>query len=130
MISVFSPASGSWNRRMKKIDLNCDMGESFGAWTMGDDAAIMPYVTSANIACGFHAGDAHTMRRTMQLALQQGVQPGAQPGLDDLRGFGPPPLALTPAQAYDLIVVQVGALAAVARSQGGRLYHVKAHGAL
>lgn len=115
---------------MKRIDLNCDMGESFGAWKMGDDAAIMPYVTSANIACGFHAGDAHTMRHTMQLALQQGVRPGAHPGLDDIRGFGRRPFALTPIQVYDLVVVQIGALAAVARAQGGRLYHVKAHGAL
>jgi len=115
---------------MKKIDLNCDMGESFGAWKMGDDAAIMPYVTSANIACGFHAGDAHTMRHTMQLALQQGVRPGAHPGLDDIRGFGRRPFSLTPIQVYDLVVVQIGALSAVARAQGGRLYHVKAHGAL
>ena len=115
---------------MKNIDLNCDMGESFGAWRMGDDAAIMPYVTSANIACGFHAGDAHTMRSTMQLALRQGVRPGAHPGLDDIRGFGRRPIPLSPDQAYDLIVVQIGALAAVARSQGARLFHVKAHGAL
>lgn len=115
---------------MKKIDLNCDMGESFGAWKMGDDAAIMPYVTSANIACGFHAGDAHTMRHTMQLALQQGVRPGAHPGLDDIRGFGRRAFSLTPIQVYDLVVVQIGALSAVARAQGGRLYHVKAHGAL
>lgn len=113
-----------------RIDLNCDMGESFGAWKMGDDQRILPCVTSANIACGFHAGDPATMRKTVAAALQQGVSIGAHPGLPDLPGFGRRSMALTEQEAYDLVVVQVGALAGVAASQGARLNHVKAHGAL
>lgn len=112
------------------IDLNCDMGESLGLWTMGQDADILPYVTSANIACGFHAGDPSTMRRTVQMAIKQGVALGAHPGLPDLVGFGRRAMDISPDAAYDLVVVQIGALAAVASSQGGRLHHVKAHGAL
>ncbi|HLR78721.1 MAG TPA: 5-oxoprolinase subunit PxpA [Burkholderiaceae bacterium] len=112
------------------IDLNCDMGESFGAWTMGNDAAVLPYVTSANIACGFHAGDPGTMRQTVKAALEHGVAIGAHPGLPDLVGFGRRTMDISPADVYDLVVVQVGALAAVAATQGGRLHHVKAHGAL
>lgn len=106
------------------------MGESFGAWTMGNDAAVMPYVTSANIACGFHAGDPSTMRKTVENALQQGVMLGAHPGLPDLAGFGRRAMAISPDDVYDLVVVQVGALAAVAATQDARLHHVKAHGAL
>lgn len=106
------------------------MGESFGAWTMGQDTEILPYVTSANIACGFHAGDPTTMRRTVQAAIHHGVALGAHPGLPDLVGFGRRKMDITADAAYDLVVVQVGALAAVAASQGGRLHHVKAHGAL
>lgn len=112
------------------IDLNCDMGESLGLWTMGQDADILPYVTSANIACGFHAGDPSTMRRTVQAAIKHDVALGAHPGLPDLVGFGRRAMAISPDDAYDLVVVQVGALAAVASSQGGHLHHVKAHGAL
>lgn len=112
------------------IDLNCDMGESLGLWTMGQDLEILPYVTSANIACGFHAGDPSTMRRTVQAAIKHGVALGAHPGLPDLVGFGRRTMDISPDAAYDLVVVQVGALAAVASSQGGRLHHVKAHGAL
>lgn len=112
------------------IDLNCDMGESLGLWTMGQDVEILPYVTSANIACGFHAGDPSTMRRTVQTAIKHGVALGAHPGLPDLVGFGRRTMDISPDAAYDLVVVQVGALAAVASSQGGRLHHVKAHGAL
>ena len=112
------------------IDLNCDMGESFGAWTMGHDQEVMPWVSSVNIACGFHAGDPATMRRTVALALAHGVRIGAHPGLPDLAGFGRRAMAISPQEAYDLVVVQVGALAAVARSQGAALHHVKAHGAL
>ena len=113
-----------------RIDLNCDMGESFGAWKMGDDQRVLPYVSSANIACGFHAGDPAIMRKTVAAALQQGVAIGAHPGLPDLAGFGRRSMALTEQEAYDLVVVQVGALAGVAASQGTRLNHVKAHGAL
>ncbi|TEA77313.1 LamB/YcsF family protein [Allopusillimonas ginsengisoli] len=112
------------------IDLNCDMGESFGAWTMGHDAEVLPHVTSANIACGFHAGDPAIMRTTVAAALKHGVALGAHPGLADLAGFGRRNLSLRPDEAYDIVVVQVGALAAVAASQGARLHHVKAHGAL
>lgn len=112
------------------IDLNCDMGESFGAWKMGQDRAIMPYVSSANIACGFHAGDPATMRETVACAIEHGVAIGAHPGLPDLQGFGRRAMQITEQEAYDMTVVQVGALAGVAASQGGRLNHVKAHGML
>lgn len=112
------------------IDLNCDMGESFGPWVMGNDAEVLPLVTSANIACGFHAGDPGTMRKTVAAAIGNGVALGAHPGLPDLSGFGRRSMDITPQQAYDLVVVQVGALAATAASQGARLQHVKAHGAL
>lgn len=112
------------------IDLNCDMGESFGAWSMGADLDILPYVTSANIACGFHAGDPATMRKTVAAALQHGVAIGAHPGLPDLAGFGRRTMDITPQEAYDMVVVQVGALAGVAASQGASLHHVKPHGAL
>lgn len=112
------------------IDLNCDMGESFGAWKMGHDDDVLPLVTSANIACGFHAGDPAVMRKTAQTALKNGVALGAHPGLPDLVGFGRRNIDITPQDAYDMVVVQVGAMAAVAASQGARLNHVKAHGNL
>jgi 5-oxoprolinase (ATP-hydrolysing) subunit A len=115
---------------MDRLDLNCDMGEGFGPWPMGDDAGVLPFVTSANIACGFHAGDPATMRRTVQQALEHRVAIGAHPGLPDLQGFGRRPMAITPQEAYDIMVVQVGALAAVAATQRARLSHVKPHGAL
>ncbi len=113
-----------------RIDLNCDMGESFGAWRMGDDAAILEHVTSANIACGFHAGDPGTMRATVKAALARGVAIGAHPSFPDLQGFGRRPMTLRPEEVYDLCLYQIGALAAFARAAGGRLHHVKAHGAL
>lgn len=112
------------------IDLNCDMGESFGAWKMGQDEQILPYVSSANIACGYHAGDASVMRHTVAQAIKHGVKLGAHPGLPDLVGFGRRNMAISPENAYDIMVVQIGALAAVAATQGSRLHHVKAHGAL
>jgi len=115
---------------MARIDLNCDMGEGFGAWRMGDDLEILDYVTSANVACGFHAGDPATMHRTVEAALAKGVAVGAHPGLPDLQGFGRRTMALTPREAYDIVVYQVGALAGFARALGGALGHVKAHGAL
>lgn len=114
----------------KQVDLNCDMGESFGAWRMGQDEAVMRLVSSANIACGFHAGDPGTMRETVSLACKHGVNIGAHPGLPDLMGFGRREMQITPQQAYDLMVVQIGALQAVARSQASQIHHVKAHGAL
>ena len=113
-----------------KLDLNCDMGEGYGAWRMGDDAALMPLVTSANIACGGHAGDPGTMRRTVAEALRHGVAIGAHPSLPDLAGFGRRVIQVSAQEAYDFVVVQIGALAAVAASQGTGLHHVKAHGAL
>ncbi len=112
------------------LDLNCDMGESYGAWRMGDDAAVLPLVSSANIACGFHGGDPGTMRQTVALALQHGVALGAHPSLPDLAGFGRRVMQFSPQEAYDAVVYQIGALAGVAASQGARLHHVKAHGAL
>lgn len=112
------------------IDLNCDMGESFGAWKMGADAEVMPWVTSANIACGFHAGDPSTMRETVSAAHQAGIAIGAHIGLPDLVGFGRRAMSISAQQAYDLTVVQIGALMAVARTVGAALVHVKPHGAL
>ncbi len=115
---------------MKTIDLNCDMGESFGAWKMGDDAAIMPLITSANIAAGFHAGDPGTIRDTVKLAVDNGVAIGAHPGLQDLAGFGRRPMKVTPREVYDLVIYQAGAVSAFAHAAGARLHHVKLHGAL
>ena len=113
-----------------RIDLNSDMGESFGVWKMGNDEAILPFVSSANIACGFHGGDPATMRKTVAAAIKNGVALGAHPGLPDLQGFGRRNMAITDQEAYDMMVVQIGALAGVAASQGARLRHVKAHGQL
>lgn len=115
---------------MHRIDLNSDMGEGYGAWRMGDDAALLDHVTSANIACGFHAGDPATIHRTVKAAVEKGVAVGAHPSLPDLPGFGRRTMAVSPAEVYDIVVYQVGALAAFARACGGRLAHVKAHGAL
>ncbi len=112
------------------VDLNCDLGESFGAWTLGQDAEIMPLITSANVACGFHAGDPGVMRQTVRLALARGVAIGAHPGLPDLAGFGRRNMDISPAEAFEMTVYQLGALAAVARAEGGRLRHLKPHGAL
>ena len=113
-----------------QIDLNCDMGESFGAYTIGHDAEVMPFITSANVACGFHAGDPGVMRATVRLAKAHGVAVGAHPGLPDLVGFGRRELRIGPRELEDAVVYQVGALAAIAASEGVRLQHVKAHGAL
>jgi UPF0271 protein len=112
------------------IDLNCDMGESFGAWRMGQDEALLDLVTSANIACGYHAGDPATMMRTVQIAVAKGVALGAHPSLPDLQGFGRRTMAISPEEARGLTLYQVGALDAFARAAGGKLAHVKAHGAL
>ena len=115
---------------MARIDLNCDMGESFGAYTMGNDLAILDYVNSANIACGFHAGDPPTIHKTVKAALDKGVAVGAHPGLPDLQGFGRRAMAISASEAYDMVIYQIGAVAAFAQAFGGRLSHVKAHGAL
>jgi UPF0271 protein len=112
------------------VDLNCDMGESFGAWTLGQDAEIMPLITSANVACGFHAGDPGVMRQTVRRALAAGVAIGAHPGLPDLVGFGRRNMDISAEEAFDMTVYQLGALAAVVRAEGGQLHHLKPHGAL
>jgi UPF0271 protein len=112
------------------IDLNCDMGESFGPWPMGNDAALMQHITSANIACGFHAGDPIIMQKTVRLALEHGVAIGAHPGYPDLQGFGRRAMQLTPEEVYVSVLYQIGALRAVVEGEGGRLHHVKPHGAL
>ncbi|HEX7554331.1 MAG TPA: 5-oxoprolinase subunit PxpA [Geothrix sp.] len=114
----------------KTIDLNCDMGESFGAWTMGQDEALLDLVTSANIACGLHAGDPATMLRTVRCAAAKGVALGAHPSLPDLQGFGRRTMGITLDEARGLVLYQVGALAAFAKAAGTRLRHVKPHGAL
>ena len=112
------------------IDLNCDMGESFGAWRMGDDDAVMPWITSANVACGFHAGDFTTMQKTVALAKKHNVVVGAHISLPDLQGFGRRELRVSPDEAYAMSLYQIGALQAVAHAQGVRVAHVKPHGAL
>lgn len=115
---------------MATIDLNCDLGESFGHYKLGEDINILKYITSANIACGFHAGDPSVMRETVARCLEHQVAIGAHPGLPDLVGFGRREMAISPTEAYDLTVYQIGALHAVAASQGGTIHHVKPHGAL
>jgi UPF0271 protein len=112
------------------MDLNADLGESFGRWTLGDDAALMPHITSANIAAGFHAGDPHVLRRTVALAVEHGVGVGAHPGLPDLVGFGRRRMAVSPEELYDLIVYQAGAVRAFAEVAGAELRHVKPHGSM
>jgi UPF0271 protein len=114
----------------KYIDLNCDMGESYGRWTLGADAEIMPFITSANIACGFHGGDPHVMRKTVELALRHGVAIGAHPGLPDLMGFGRRRMDVTPEEVGDYMVYQTGALREVVTLLGAALQHVKPHGIL
>ena len=112
----------------KKVDLNCDLGESFGVYQLGSDAQLMPYISSANIACGFHAGDPMWMRRTVNLAEEAGVGIGAHRSLPDLMGFGRREMQVTPEEIKNYIVYQVGALQAFTRTK--RLQHVKIHGAL
>ena len=112
------------------IDINCDMGESFGPWKMGADAQVMPHITSANIACGAHAGDPSVMRQTLRLARQAGVAAGAHPGFADRQGFGRREMQVDPVEIEDSLLAQIGALAAIAHAEGTTLQHVKAHGAL
>lgn len=116
---------------MIEVDLNSDLGESFGAWTMGDDGAMLDVVTSANIACGFHAGDPDTMLKTVENAKARGVAIGAHPGFHDLQGFGRRQVqGLAAREIETLVAYQIGALQAVATMAGHRVTHVKAHGAL
>ena len=112
------------------VDLNADLGESYGTWVLGDDAALLPLVTSANVACGFHAGDPSTLRRTCEAAAASGVAVGAQVGYPDLVGFGRRFLDMAPDELTDAVLYQVGALDALARVAGTRVAYVKPHGAL
>ncbi len=113
-----------------RIDLNADVGESLGPWRMGDDDALLALVSSANVACGFHAGDAVTARRTCTRAAELGVQVGAHVGYRDLAGFGRRFLDIDPSELRDEVIYQVGALTAIARAAGSSVRHVKPHGAL
>lgn len=115
---------------MPEIDFNSDVGEGFSLYHAGDDAAVLPHITSANIACGFHAGDSRTMRRTVALAAQLGVAVGAHPGFQDLQGFGRRLMKLSEDEVYEAVVYQVGALMGFTCAAGVPLKHVKPHGAL
>ena len=114
----------------KTIDLNCDMGESYGRWTLGADEAIMPFISSANVACGFHGGDPHVMRKTVDLALKHRVAIGSHPGLPDLMGFGRRKMDVSPQEVKDYLCYQTGALREVVRVAGAELQHLKPHGIL
>jgi UPF0271 protein len=116
--------------RRRKIDLNADVGESFGPWSMGDDERLIPLVSSVNIACGAHAGDPVTIARTVRLALANGVAIGAHPGYPDLAGFGRRDLDMTTEELEASLIVQIGAVQAIARSESASVRHVKPHGAL
>lgn len=115
---------------MKHVDLNCDLGESFGAYTLGMDAAVIPHISSANVACGFHASDPVVMAKTVAMAREYGVAVGAHPGYPDLVGFGRRNLNVTPAEAKAMVQYQIGALQAFCTANGVRMQHVKPHGAM
>ena len=114
----------------RTVDLNADAGEAFGHWRVADEGALFPYLTSVNLACGFHAGDPLTMQRSVRLAKRSGVQVGAHPGFPDLVGFGRRDLAASPEEVYTDVLYQLGALAAFLGAEGLPMHHVKAHGAL
>lgn len=115
---------------MRAVDINCDLGESFGNWRMGNDELVIPEITSANVACGFHASDPVTMIETVRRCHEHGVAIGAHPGLPDLLGFGRRPMAINPDDAYAYVVYQAGALQGVLSTVGGTLHHIKPHGAM
>lgn len=115
---------------MLTVDINCDLGESYGAYKMGNDEEVMKYITSANIACGFHAGDPTIMHKTIDLACKHNVAIGAHPGFPDLNGFGRREMNVTQREVYDLMVYQIGALQAFVKAAGTTMHHVKPHGAL
>ncbi|WP_460066776.1 5-oxoprolinase subunit PxpA [Pseudomonas sp. H1_G08] len=115
---------------MSRLLLNCDIGESFGSWTMGLDAEVMPFIDCANVACGFHAGDPSIMRKTVALALKHGVQIGAHPAYQDLVGFGRRSMAYSAQELQDILHYQIGALDGICKAQGGRVRYVKPHGAM
>lgn len=115
---------------MYTIDINCDLGESFGRYTLGEQNDILRFISSANIACGFHAGDPSVMHQTVKQAIQYGVKIGAHPGLPDLNGFGRREMQMTATEVYDLTLYQIGALHSFVTVYGDQLHHVKPHGAL
>jgi UPF0271 protein len=112
------------------VDLNSDLGESFGPYVIGNDAEVVPLVTSVNVACGFHGGDPFVIHRTIRLAKQHGTAVGAHPGYMDLHGFGRRVIPMSPDEVYDMVVYQLGALDAFLRVEGMKMHHVKPHGAL
>lgn len=112
------------------VDLNCDMGESYGSHVIGADADVAPHITSANLGCGFHGGDPHVMTRSVELCKAHGVAVGAHPGLPDLVGFGRRRMNVTPAQVREMVLYQAGAMSAIAKAGGVSLQHIKPHGAL
>jgi len=115
---------------MQTIDLNCDMGEAFGNYPMPDDDILLDYISSANIACGYHAGDPEVMQHTVGMAIKKGIAIGAHPGLPDLQGFGRREMKISASEAYQMTIYQIGALYGFVKAAGGKLHHVKAHGAL
>ena len=115
---------------MKRVDLNCDLGESFGSYTCGMDSQVIPHISSANVACGFHAGDPLVMKKTAALAAKYGIAVGAHPGYPDLVGFGRRNMAVSPAELKAMVQYQIGALQAVCKAEGIALQHVKPHGAM
>ena len=115
---------------MPSVDLNCDMGESFGAWTIGNDAELMNYVSSVNIACGFHAGDASVIRKTVEMAKEKNVAVGAHPSFPDLQGFGRRAMSFSAQAIFDIVLYQVAAVKGICEALGSKLHHVKPHGAL
>jgi 5-oxoprolinase (ATP-hydrolysing) subunit A len=117
-------------KAMRRIDLNADVGESFGNWCMGDDETVLGIVSSANVACGFHAGDAQVMARTCEIAKRNGVSVGAHPGFADLQGFGRRPIPMSTFELETMVAYQIGAFIGIAARAGLRVAHVKAHGAL
>ena len=114
----------------QSIDLNCDMGESFGAWKMGRDAELMDYVSSVNIACGFHAGDPTVIRKTVETGINKGVAIGAHPSFPDLQGFGRRAMTLSQEEVFDTVLYQISAVKGICEALGAKLNHVKPHGAL
>lgn len=115
---------------MQSIDLNCDMGEAFGNYPMPNDDLLLDHITSANIACGFHAGDPEVMQHTVNMAIKKGVAIGAHPGLPDLQGFGRREMKISANEAYQMTLYQIGALSGFVKAAHGKLHHVKTHGAL
>ncbi len=115
---------------MFSVDLNCDMGESFGAWQMGTDSELMDYVSSVNVACGFHAGDATVIRKTVEAAIRKNVAVGAHPSFPDLQGFGRREMRMPPEEIFDIALYQIAAVKGICETLGGALHHVKPHGAL